>query len=135
VNKDNMLNLSLFVLRMILGAIFIVHGAQKLFGMFDGMGIEGTAKMLEGFGFANADILALVWASVEFAGGIFLVLGITARWAALAVAFFMVAQLWKANLAYGLLVQSGEFEHTVLLITSCVPVILLGGGSWSVWDV
>lgn len=135
MNKDNMLNLSLFVLRMVLGAIFIVHGAQKLFGTFDGMGIEGTAKMLEGFGFANADILALVWACVEFVGGIFLVLGITARWAALAVGFFMVAQLWKANLAYGLLVQSGEFEHTVLLITSCVPVILLGGGSWSVWDV
>ena len=31
--------------------------------------------------------------------------------------------------------QSGGIEYNLLIIGSSIPLILIGGGSWSVWDV
>lgn len=135
MNKDSMLNLAMLIVRVIVGGLAIVHGSQKLFGMFDGIGIDGTAKMIEGFGFPEPYVLAVAWAAAEFAGGIFLVFGILARLAATAVFALVVIQLWKANLTFSLLLQSSEIEYNLLVIAACIPVMLLGGGSWSVWDV
>ncbi|MGI8539857.1 MAG: DoxX family membrane protein, partial [Rubrobacteraceae bacterium] len=37
-----MIDFALLILRVVIGAIFIAHGAQKLFGSFGGPGLEGT---------------------------------------------------------------------------------------------
>ena len=34
----------LTILRIVVGMIFAAHGAQKLFGMFGGYGLAGTAQ-------------------------------------------------------------------------------------------
>ena len=135
MNKENLLNLSLFTLRIVIGAIFMIYGAQKLFGMFGGIGLEGTAKMVEGMGLVNPDLLAVIWACIEFVGGIFLIFGILARLSAVAIVFTVFVSLWKINLIYGFFIHSGGVEYNLLIIGACVPLILLGGGSWSVWDV
>jgi len=135
MEKQTLINLSMFTLRIILGVIFVAHGTQKLFGMFDGIGLEGTAKMIEGMGLSNPYSLALVWGCIEFVGGSFLMVGILARWCAVAIALTVLILLWKVNLVYGFFVQNGGFEYNLLIIGACVPVILLGGGSWSLWDV
>jgi len=135
MTRDNTLNFSMFVLRMILGIIFMAHGAQKLFGMFGGIGIDGTTKMVEGLGLPYPDILAIVWACVEFVGGIFFVLGITSRWTATAIVTLMLVSTFKINMAYGFFIQNGGIEYNLLVIGSCIPLIFIGGGSWSVWDV
>jgi putative oxidoreductase len=72
---------------------------------------------------------------MEFVGGIFLVMGILARWAAAALVFTVIVQLWKSSLVYGVFVQDVGIEYGLLIIGACIPLILLGGGSWSVWDV
>ncbi|MBD3426458.1 MAG: DoxX family membrane protein [Candidatus Omnitrophica bacterium] len=130
-----MFNLSMLVLRLVLGVIFVAYGAQKLFGTFDGIGLEGTAKMVEGLGFGNAYTIALAWACIEFIGGIFLMLGILARWSALAISLTMLVRIWKINLMYGFFLQNGGVEYGLLVVGACIPLILLGGGSWSVWDI
>ena len=135
MTRDNALNFSMFILRMILGVIFMAHGAQKLFGMFGGIGIDGTTKMVEGLGFPYPDVLAIVWACVEFVGGIFLILGITSRWTASAIVVLMLISTFKINMAYGFFIQNGGIEYNLLVIGSCIPLVLIGGGSWSVWDV
>jgi len=135
MHRKTLEDLAIFILRITLGAIFLVYGAQKLFGMFGGIGLEGTAKMVEGMGLPEPAVVGVVWAFVEFAGGIFLVFGILARWSAAAVALTVAVRLWKVNLMYGFLVQNGGLEYNVLIIAACVPIILLGGGSWSIWDV
>ncbi|MFC1570248.1 DoxX family protein [Candidatus Omnitrophota bacterium] len=135
MKRESLLDLSMFILRLIIGAIFIAHGAQKLFGMFNGIGIEGTTKIIEGLGWPEPYLVAVAWGCIEFVGGIFLAFGILARWAAVAIVLTMLVRLWEINLAYGFFVQEGGIEYNLLVIGACVPLILLGGGSWSVWDV
>jgi putative oxidoreductase len=50
-----MIDVGLLVLRLVLGVIFIGHGAQKLFGSFGGPGLSGFAKMLEQLGVKPAN--------------------------------------------------------------------------------
>lgn len=135
MNRETLFNLSMMTLRSIIGVIFLIYGLQKLFGMFDGIGLAATAKMVEGLGLSNAYIVAFIWASIEFIGGIFLIFGIFARWAAISIVFTMLVRLWKINLLYGFFVQDGGVEYNILVIGACIPIILLGGGSWSVWDI
>jgi putative oxidoreductase len=134
MSGEKMINPSMFVLRVVMGTIFIAHGAQKLFGMFGGIGIEGTAKLVEGLGLPYPETIAMVWACVEFVGGFFLLFGILVRWAALAIAIVVLGITFKINLPYGFFIQGGGIEYNLLIIGSCFPLILLGGGSWSVWD-
>ncbi|MFC1480348.1 DoxX family protein [Candidatus Omnitrophota bacterium] len=135
MRNETLLDFSMLTLRLVIGIICVAYGAQKLFGTFDGIGLEGTAKMVEGLGLANPYLFAMIWACIEFAGGIFLLLGILARWSAAAIVLTMLIRLWKINLAYGFFIQNGGVEYNLLIIGACIPLILLGGGRWSVWDV
>jgi putative oxidoreductase len=78
-------NLSLLLLRLVLGLIFLGHGAQKLFGFFGGHGRAGTSQFLTSLGFRPAKWWAVVVALGEFLGGLFLALGILTPLAALLI--------------------------------------------------
>jgi len=134
MTKDMAKDFSMFVLRMCLGAIFIAHGGQKLFGLFGGIGIEGTTKMMEGLGFSHPQVVALIWSYIEFGGGILLILGVLARYSAVMLTIVMLISTWKMNFAYGFFLQDGGIEYNLLLIAACIPLMCMGGGSWSVWD-
>lgn len=71
------LDLGLLVLRVVLGAFFVAHGTDKLFGWWnDGMGMEATRQMLTGFRFTEPGVLAWVTALSETVGGVLLILGL-----------------------------------------------------------
>ena len=95
MDKNKFFNLSMFTLRIVVGFIFAAHGAQKLFGMFGGVGLEGTVKMVEGISFLNPYLVAVIWAVIELVGGIFLIFGILARWSALLIMLTVLIHLWK----------------------------------------
>ena len=42
------------ILRIVLGAILIPHGMQKLFGAFGGMGLAGNAALFDRIGYTPA---------------------------------------------------------------------------------
>ena len=69
-------DLALFVLRVGLGAAFVVHGLQKVFGLFGGPGIGGFAQFLQSHGFREARILSWVTGVTELGGGALLILGL-----------------------------------------------------------
>ncbi|MBU0570943.1 MAG: DoxX family protein, partial [Candidatus Omnitrophica bacterium] len=79
--------------------------------------------------------IALIWSCIEFVGGIFLVFGILARYSAVLIISIMLVSIWKINLVYGFFLQNGGFEYNLLIIAACIPLVCIGGGSWSVWDV
>ena len=56
---------SLF-LRIPIGVIFLAHGGQKLFGLFGGYGLEGTAKWMASIGLEPGYLMALMAGSAEF---------------------------------------------------------------------
>ncbi len=64
-------DLALTLLRIIAGALFMQHGAQKLFGLFGGLGGNG----------ASAPFLQLMWFAgvIEFFGGLCVLLGLFTR--------------------------------------------------------
>lgn len=47
--RNEISDLALLVLRVVVGGLFIGHGAQKLFGWFGGGGIDGTADSILDF--------------------------------------------------------------------------------------
>ena len=44
------MNLGRLFLRGVVGPLFVGHGTQKLFGWFDGHGLEGTGGFFESIG-------------------------------------------------------------------------------------
>ncbi|OLR91615.1 DoxX family protein [Actinokineospora bangkokensis] len=69
-------DLALFVLRVTVGALFVGHGLQKVFGLLGGPGIGGTTDLLTGLGFQRANLLAWVLGGTELGAGALLVLGL-----------------------------------------------------------
>jgi putative oxidoreductase len=117
--KESCRDAGLFVMRASLGLFFVFHGAQKLFGAFDGLGLGAYAGLIDNLQLPFPQYVAVLLASIEFFGGLALILGIWSRYAAglLAVAMLgcgvfvhrsmsavEIGQItYPANLAYLLL--------------------------------
>src|SRR5690606_33047640 len=93
---------SSLLLRVPLGIIFMAHGAQKLFGWFGGYGLEGTGQWMASIGLQPGYLMALGAGSAEFFGGLFLLIGLLTRPAALALAFTMVVAIFAVHIGNGL---------------------------------
>ncbi len=44
------MDFGLLLLRVVVGALFVGHGTQKLFGWFGGYGLDGTGQYFESLG-------------------------------------------------------------------------------------
>jgi len=75
-----------------------------------------------------------LWGTIEFVGGMFLVLGVFARGAAISVLLTVLIYTLRIFISYGYILQNDRLEYMLLIIAGTVPIILLGGGSWSIWD-
>ncbi|KQO65113.1 DoxX family protein [Curtobacterium sp. Leaf261] len=64
------------ILRIGLGAVLVAHGSQKLFGLFGGGGVEGTAQAMHGMGFRPGKQHAVLAGLGEAGAGAALALGI-----------------------------------------------------------
>jgi putative oxidoreductase len=119
------------VLRLAIGAVFVAHGAQKLFGVWGGPGLAGTAGFFTQMGLTPAYPLAILVAVVEFAGGLMLILGALTLLAALALAIDMAVAIWKVHVAHGFFLPAG-YEYNVALIGALVALMLTGPGAFSI---
>lgn len=113
-----------FFLRVAVGAIFIVHGAQKLFGAFGGPGLKGFSGMMTQMGLQPPMAWATAVALVEFVGGIFLLLGFMTRLSALLIGVVMAVAVIFVHLSDGFF----AFEFPLILFASCLCLLLTGGG-------
>src|SRR5262249_10584982 len=87
----------LTALRLAVGAVFVAHGAQKLFGIWGGPGLARTATFFASLGLSPAYPLAVLVAGLEFAGGLLLILGGATLWVSLALAAEMAVATWKVH--------------------------------------
>jgi putative oxidoreductase len=125
-------------LRLCVGAVFLAHGAQKLFGAWGGSGLTGTTAFFTSLGLPSPYPLAILVAVVEFAGGALLMLGGLTRWVALALAIDMGVAIWKVHYVNGFFLSSRRgqgVEFTLVLLGALVCLMLTGPGvfSWDEW--
>lgn len=119
-------------LRLTAGAIFVAHGAQKLFGWFGGYGLEGTAGWMASIGLEPGYLMALAAGSAEFFGGLALLAGFLVRPAALVLAVTMLVAIVTVHLANGFFMSNNGYEFALALFAVSVALLLRGAGSLSV---
>ena len=108
------------LLRVVLGVIFIAHGFHKIsHGMPD---FVGTVRHL---GFPAPWLFAWAAALSEFLGGICVLVGLFARWAALAIAIVMGVAVAQVHLHEGLI---RGYEYPLMLLVVAVAIVLSGAG-------
>jgi putative oxidoreductase len=128
VNDRPSIDVSLLVVRVIAGVIFALHGAQKMFGAFDGPGLEKfTMEPPAGLG-----TLGYFVAVGEFFGGLGLIVGFLTRFSAASLIVIMIGAIATVHGANGFFSQKGGFEYNLALIGLLVPTLLCGAGRISI---
>lgn len=124
-------SLSSLPLRLIAGILFIAHGAQKLFAWFGGYGLEGTGQWMESIGLAPGYLMALMAGSVEFFGGILLLVGFLTKPASLVLAVTMIVAIFTAHFDNGLFMATNGYEFALTLLAISISLMFSGAGKLS----
>jgi putative oxidoreductase len=119
------------MLRVALGAILIPHGCQKFFGWFSGPGLARISASFDQIGYKPGMFWAVVVASTELIGGLMMVCGLFTRFAALAIAIFMLNAIHFTS-AKGFFWTAGGSEFAILLFICAVVFLVKGGGDYSI---
>jgi putative oxidoreductase len=119
--------LGLTILRIVVGIVFIAHGAQKLFVF----GIHGVVGGFTQMGIPLPAIAAPVVAIVEFGAGIALVLGVFTRIAAVLLAIDMLGAIILVHLRNGFFLPTG-FEYPFALLGAAIALVIAGPGEYAV---
>jgi|SRR3989344_714568 len=112
------------ILRIALGAIFLVHGCPKLFG-----DRSQFAGWLASMGFRPGWAWALLVAIVEAVAGALLVIGLFTQAAAavLAVELFIIIIWFKYGQKF-----VGGWEFDFVLLIMALALLVLGPGAWAI---
>lgn len=117
----------LFILRLVVGIVFIAHGWQKLSG-----GIEGVGGFFGMVGIPAAGFFSYVVTFVEFLGGIALILGVFTSIVSGLLAIDMIVALLVVHLPNGFSVENGGYEFVLTLLATAIALSLTGPGTLSI---
>jgi putative oxidoreductase len=120
----------LLLIRAIVGVVFVFHGMQKLFGLFDGPGLEGFADALEGMDVPLPMVSAVLAAVAEFGGGLAFIVGIGVRYAAAALVITMAVAILKVHWG-AFSAQANGMEYPLTLACVAAGIALTGPGRFS----
>ncbi|KVX02056.1 DoxX family protein [Shewanella frigidimarina] len=119
---------STLALRLPVGIIFMAHGGQKLFGWFGGYGLEGTGQWMASIGIEPGVLMAFLAGSAELVGGLFILLGLLTRPAAVLLAFTMIIAIASVHISNGLFMANNGYEFALALLAASVSLALSGSG-------
>jgi putative oxidoreductase len=120
------------ILRALIGGLFVGHGTQKLFGWFDGPGLDGTSGMMEKLELRPARRHALLAGAAEAGGGLLLSLGALTPVATMMLTGSMTTAIRKVHGANGPWVTKSGWEYNAVLIAALTALADHGPGSPSV---
>lgn len=129
-------NLAPTILRLVLGFVFFLHGAQKTLGWFGGSGFSKTVDMFHSY-MGIPVTLAVLAIAAEFLGGIGLIVGLLGRVAAFGIFCTMIVAIVKVHFPNGVFMnwagtQKGEgYEYHLLVIAITLAIMVLGSGAVS----
>jgi putative oxidoreductase len=121
----------LTLLRAVIGAFFVGHGTQKLFGWFGGHGPDATGQFFESLGLRPGKTHAVRAGAAEAGGGALVALGFLTPAAAAALIGTMFTAIRTVHLKNGPWVSEGGYEYNLALIAIMVALADLGPGDVS----
>lgn len=125
------------ILRVFLGAVIFPHGAQKLLGWFGGYGYEGTMDFFTGK-MGMPTFIAILVILGESLGALGLITGFLTRFCAIGIVAIMLGAIVMVHMSNGFFMNwsgnlPGEgFEYHILAIAAALPLIIYGGGKFSI---
>ena len=127
------------VLRLAIGVVFAAHGAQKLFGLWGGGGLTGTAAFFNQLGLTPAYPLAILVGTLELGGALLLIAGAFTLVTSAALTITMLVAVWTVHLSSGFFLnwtvapgQGHGYEFNLALVGALISLMLTGPGAVSV---
>lgn len=125
------MDVGLLMIRLVIGALFIGHGAQKLFGWFGGYGLKGTGGWMESIGIKPGVTMALFAGLAELIGGILFAAGLLTPLAGIMIAVTMVMAIVKVHASNGLWATQNGYEYNLMLLVVALGLALIGPGQYA----
>ncbi len=125
------LSLGLLILRLVAGLTIAAHGAQKLFGWFDGAGFTKTAQGMQKQGFNPAWFWTSLVILGEFGGGLSVAFGFLTPLGAAGIFSTMLMAIFKSHWKNGFWNSKRGLEFPLALLAMGVGIGLIGPGSYS----
>ncbi len=125
------LSLGLLILRLVTGLTLAAHGAQNLFGWFDGPGFTKLRLGFDKQGFKPAWLWVFMVILGELGGGVSLVLGFLTPLGAAGISGAMFMATFKSHWKNGFFASKRGYEYTLVLLTVSISIGLTGPGSYS----
>jgi putative oxidoreductase len=104
---------AILVARVIVGGVFMAHGAQKLFGAFGGPGLSAVVAMMGPLGYLVS--------IGEFFGGLGLVVGFLSRFSAASIIVIMLGAIGMVPARFGFFMNWTGKRRVKALSITCWP--------------
>ena len=130
VRSSSAIDVALLIARIIVGVVFMAHGAQKLFGAFGGPGLSAVVGMMGPLGYLVS--------IGEFFGGLGLVVGFLSRFSAASIIVIMLGAIAMVHGKMGFFMnwmgkQAGEgYEYHLLAIAVLAIILIVGPGRFAI---
>ncbi|GGU73166.1 hypothetical protein GCM10010211_43780 [Streptomyces albospinus] len=123
-------DVGVLLMRLPVGLLMAAHGAQKLFGLFGGHGIQATGRDFEALGYHPGAIFAGVAGASEFLGGLGVAVGLLTPLAAAALVGVMINAMVVTS-PHGLWSTEDGIEYPMVITLVVLGVTLIGPGALS----
>src|SRR3981081_1888610 len=123
------MNIGLLVLRVIVGLYFVGHGAQQMFGVAGGYGLNGTGQFFEPMGLRPGRLNAFAAGAAELTAGVLLALGLLTPLAAALIIGVMIVAIATVHLSKGIWASDGGFELNLVYIAIAFALAGVGSGA------
>jgi putative oxidoreductase len=121
-------DVALLLLRVVIGAVFVAHGAQKLFG---GQ-LDTVANAMVGYGLEPGMVFAVLAGVLELGGGLLLLVGLLTPLAGLVIAGVMVVAIATVTAPKGFIAPPGVgYEYNLMVIAVALTLVIDGPGRLS----